>query len=461
MHKQIDSLLTAPHELSLPTELLIDKKVYQCVRILRFLSGQRVVIEAYSSEQKVIIKLFMGNSKGKRHWNRELKGYDAAKKAELIIPEMLQSIALKEGAFVVIYEFIENSSVLTEELTKPQLLLDYVANIHNSGIYQDDFHFNNILIANDIFYLIDLASVCQEKTSPLSKKQSLINLAMLIAQYSPVGQQQLLEAMEVYYEARGWAFSNAELVKFTKLLSTQWCRRRDKRLEKCFRSSTRVVYNRKWGSEYAFERPFIKDVGIELINDLENLIKQGQVLKAGNSSTVVGINYAGRSLVVKRYNIKSVGHFLRRCLRRSRAAHSWEQASLLQLLRISHMHCYGFVEKRWGPLHSTAYLIMDWAPTAKTLDTVVFNEPQELPSIKKQLQDIFKTFYDFKLVHGDCKATNFLYEENKTLSLIDLDVMRQVKSTSSFLPLHQKDKGRFLKNWTGTSVEPFFKTLFR
>jgi len=461
MHKQIDSLLTAPHELSLPTELVIDKHVYQCVRILRFLPGQRVVIEAYSSEKKVIIKLFKGNSKGKRHWSRELKGYDAAKKVELIIPEMIQSVALKEEAFVVIYEFIEESTVLTEELTKPQLLLNYVANIHKSGLYQDDFHFNNILIANDVFYLIDLASVCQEKTTPLSKKQSLANLAVLVAQYSPDGQQQMLEAMEVYYQARGWTFSNAELELFKTLLSIQWCRRRDKRLEKCFRSSTRVVYNREWRLEYAFERSFIQDVGIELVRDLESLIEQGQVLKDGNSSTVVGINYADRLLVVKRYNIKSISHFLRRCFRRSRAAHSWEQANLLQLLRISHMHCYGFVEKRWGPLHSTAYLIMDWAPTAKTLDNVVLNEPQELACIKKQLKDIFKKFNDFQLVHGDCKATNFLYQENKTLSLIDLDAMRQIKSASSFLPLHKKDKGRFLKNWTGTSLELVFKAIFR
>lgn len=458
MSNSINTLLTSANEVVFPFELSFNAQTFRCVRLLRFLSNNRVVVEAFCNEQHVVIKLFVPNQKGKRNWKRELRGYQAAKAAKLNVPEQLLNIEVEGYGYAIVYSYIDGSHVLTEEKTEPSLLMAYVASLHDKGIYQDDFHFNNILLSGGEFYLIDLSSVRDDSSASLKKDISLANLALLVAQYSPNGQKQMQVALSHYYQQRGWEWDDKAIVDFEMKVLAAWNRRKNYCLSKCFRSSTRIKYERTWQHQYSFERAFIDKVGLNFINEIESLVEQGKILKAGNSSTVVGIEYAGYPLVIKRYNVKGVGHFLRRCLRPSRAAHSWKQANLLQLLNLPHMHCHGFLEKRWGPLHATAYLIIDWAQQAETLDKVVLSNNELLPNIYSQMKTMFSVFRDFQVTHGDCKATNFLYQD-ETVSLIDLDAMYQVKSSTKFALLHQKDKTRFLKNWVNTPHELTFKNM--
>jgi hypothetical protein len=44
-----------------------------------------------------------------------------------------------------------------------------------------------------------------------------------------------------------------------------------------------------------------------------------------------------------------------------------------------------------------------------------------------------------------------MIDREGVVSLIDLDAMRQVFSSSRFFKMHKKDKERFLRNWKATS----------
>ena len=57
-----------------------------------------------------------------------------------------------------------------------------------------------------------------------------------------------------------------------------------------------------------------------VIDDPNEFIARGKLLKGGGSATVASIELDGRALLIKRYNIKSPLHWLKRFWRPSRAA---------------------------------------------------------------------------------------------------------------------------------------------
>ena len=82
---------------------------------------------------------------------------------------------------------------------------------------------------------------------------------------------------------------------------------------------------------------------------------------------------------------------------------------------------------------------------------------QELETNEKEtvalFRDLFRIFADYRISHGDMKATNFLVKE-KILHVLDLDAMVRHRTDVKFKEKFNKDLQRFRKNWLGTLLEP-------
>ena len=71
---------------------------------------------------------------------------------------------------------------------------------------------------------------------------------------------------------------------------------------------------------------------------------------------------------------------------------------------------------------------------------------------------LFRILADYRISHGDMKATNFLVR-NGTLHVLDLDAMERSRTKAKFREKFGRDLTRFQKNWVGTSIEPEIEKL--
>lgn len=86
----------------------------------------------------------------------------------------------------------------------------------------------------------------------------------------------------------------------------------------------------------------------------------GHLYKTGGAASVGRVEVAGRTLVVKRYNIKGFAHWLKRFWRPSRAWHSWQEGNRLAFLGIATPKPLALLEKRFLWLRSRAYLVTEY-----------------------------------------------------------------------------------------------------
>lgn len=218
-----------------------------------------------------------------------------------------------------------------------------------------------------------------------------------------------------------------------------------------------TAYNKSFFQEYSFRRSFFENDGEKFIQEIDNLVSNGQILKAGNSATVVEVNYGDKRLVIKRYNIKGFWHFLTRCYRPSRAAVSWRNGNLLQLLGIATPKPLGFIEKRIGWFRTKAYLICERGGGQEIATVFKYRIPTDKE--QNQLKDMFAVFKKYQISHGDLKATNLLIKKKGQIQLIDLDAMQEYQNKNSFQIAFNKDKNRFMKNWENTEIKDLFNSL--
>lgn len=449
VNEQIKAFL-AGKTVSAPFDMVTQAGHYHCQQILRLLVGRRLVVKAEHQGQPVLLKLFKPSRKGQRELAREIKGYQSCKRAGVAVPEQVLINENLSDCLAVGYEFLADSVPFDGTFSDSSLaekLIQLMLQCHRGGIYQQDIHPDNILLTQQGLVLIDMASVRGKAGKPLSKDKSLTNLALLIAQFQPDQQAILLQHLERYFQQRGWSFDTKAKQSFNKRLNRVWQKRKKNYLKKCFRPCTMTAYKKTTKIEYAFKRPFLEAVTQDLIHQIDTLVEQGKVLKAGNSATVVVTRLAGQDVVIKRYNIKSFWHFLKRCWRPSRAANAWRFGNLLELIDISTPKVLGFIENRQGPLRKTAYLICALSTDAEELNRVF---PDALPPqrIMEQVERIFSLMARYKLSHGDLKASNLLLNADRQVELIDLDAMQEHRISFFERRAQQQDKRRFLRNWS-------------
>lgn len=447
----------------LPFELDVSGAGYLCTKVLRLLPGRRLVLLAQNSEKQLcVIKLFVKNRKGHREFKRELVGHQLACKAGVRVPQMVQQNEKSSDYYIVVYEFIEQSETISANDISQQVgdVFEFIANMHQQGIYQDDIHFDNLLFTNGELVLIDLGSVKTDSPGkPLKKQTSITNLAKFMAQLTVKERQSAISIVDRYYQKRQWQFDAAEQATLLSAIELVWQKRKKEYLNKNFRDCTMTYFYHDFHWQYAFRREFWEKWQIADIADIEQLFDKAKLLKAGNTATVIQTELAGRQVVIKRYNIKSFPHALSRMFRKSRASNSWQNANLLEFIGIPTVKPLGFIEKRWGWFRGTAYFLAEYQAAEELLD--VYQRRQPEPDESSQIQSIFRLLQACKIGHGDMKAQNLLLSQDGEVLLIDLDSLVEYCSESLGEKAHAQDKKRFLRNWADGPLYQYFSTLLK
>ena len=436
----------------------------QLLSLLRVLPGQRYVGAGVWRGRTVLAKLLVGN-KAARHFQRELQGVRLLAEQGLTTPLLLAD-GLQEGeGGWLLFEFLEGAHSLGDAweqvaalpvLADPQLdvlgqALAAIAELHAKGLWQEDLHLDNLLRHDDKLYLIDGAGICVEHAGqPLSRQKVLENLGVFFAQL-PKSLEPFTEELLVHY-----LLANPEHALPLEMLQKQVSKVRSWRLKDFLNKVGRKC------SLFSVQRgPFAlrairreeEAAMLPVLEQADQLLDQGHLYKTGGAASVGRVEVAGRSLVVKRYNIKGLAHWFKRFWRPSRAWHSWREGNRLAFLGIATPKPLAVLEKRFLWLRSRAYLITEYLPGPDIIERFApFVESGAAPESELvALEALFAELLKERISHGDFKGHNLFWQEDRW-ALIDLDSMCQHSSLSSFAPAYARDRARFMRNWPETSA---------
>ena len=444
-----------------PATLSLDK-------LLRVLPGQRYVGVAEWRGRAVLAKLLVGG-KAARHFQRELSGARLLAEQGLATPLLLVD-GLREGeGGWLLFDYLADARSLADEWreieTQPLLsaaqqallgeALALIARLHGKGLWQEDLHLDNLLRHDGRLYLIDGGGVrAQTPGQPLPRDRVLANLGVFFAQL-PVGLDGFIEELLVHY-----LLVNGEHALPLEALLEQVGKVRHWRLRDYLRKLGRdcsLFSARRSAAALRVVRREEEERLAPLLADPDAAIAAGRSLKLGGSSTVALVEQGGRQLVVKRYNIKGFGHWLKRCWRPSRAWHSWREGNRLAFLGIATPRPLAMLELRSLWLRRRAYLVTEHAAGEDIIARFrpYLGNPGEAAAPPEHelraLDELFAALRRERISHGDLKGSNLLWQAGKW-ALIDLDAMRQHRRAGSFAPAYARDRARFLRNWPADSA---------
>ncbi|ODN65557.1 3-deoxy-D-manno-octulosonic-acid kinase [Methylophaga muralis] len=429
-----------------PVELELGGTQYQILSVLRFLAGRRIVLHASNESGEFVLKIFAAQGKGQQEYQRELKAHQHCTQADISVAPILQHADDQQGICFIVYAFLPKAVTLNElsEDAFPLIaLFDLFGRCHQNQCYQQDPHLDNFVFSNNILYLLDLASVvCPKKR--LKMATCLNNLARLMAQFPLEQQEWMLDGLPAYFAARNMPLDPIVEQQLLGKIKKARDYRQTHYLKKQFRSCTMTRYRKSLMLEAAWRGNLSTALAEQPLTVLNKAMQDGIALKKGNSATVVKSELLGQPVVIKRYNMKTPWHFLRRCLRKSRANVSWYNANLLEFLGIATPQPFGFVEQRFLGLRQKAYFICEHI-VGRSLADLSDSEIQQ-PEMLQQISDLFEQLHLHHIYHGDLKATNWLVDNQQKIWLIDLDAMQQI-TKAGFKRLHKEDQQRFLRNW--------------
>lgn len=431
------------------TEVLVRKDT------LRVLPGKRWVVNAAWGEHEVVAKIFTNI----KHAQRELRGLKVLATTPVNMPKLLHhGWAAQQGFYVLIFEkIIETQDVnqLWWNGNKSQRdnilhrLILLLAQMHQCGIKQNDLHLKNFVLSQDKLYVLDAADITKTyHDRPLNISDSLKNMALLLAQVAPAYDQECERWYLDYVKQRHIIFTIRDVGRLQKWVKFWRAKHFKFYAKKVFRTTSQLASHSTWRKFSVYDRHYDSLELQDLLQDPEKYLQAGEVLKDGNTCTVVRVKTGEHDWVVKRYNIKGFWHGVKRALQTSRAAICWRSVMLLKSLRLSVVTPVAMLEKRIGPLRSTAYFIMQYEEGISLQDfaaTVELTAPQ-LPIVAHRVACLFDDLQALKISHGDLKASNILLTEDGP-KLLDLDAMRFHHCNFSWKKAKLKDEKRFAKNW--------------
>ncbi|MGE6527603.1 lipopolysaccharide kinase InaA family protein [Pseudomonas sp. NPDC077382] len=448
---------------ALPLTVLLPGGELRLMQWLRVLPGQRYVARGEWQGCRVLAKLLVG-TKAERHFAREKAGAALLAEQEMTTPALVaDGFAAGQGGWLL-FDYLDGAESLYQSWrgveTQPMLsdaqqvvlgeALGVIAQLHFKGLWQSDLHLDNLMRHEGRLYLIDGGGVqAQIPGQPLARAEVMQNLGVFFAQL-PASLDPYIEELLVHY-----LLVNSEHALPLDALRQKICKVRRWRLRdylsKLGRDCSQFSAIRN-SRQLCMVR---RESGLAL-NDLlaapDLAVEQGRALKRGGSSTVALFDQPGRQLVVKRYNIKGPGHWLRRCWRPSRAWHSWVEGNRLEFLGIATPRPLAMLELRWLGLRRRSYLITEYAAgediIARFQPYLASSPP--MPELLA-LDQLFEALLRERISHGDMKGTNLLWEQERW-SLIDLDAAQQHGSDTSFARAYAKDRARFLRNWPANSA---------
>lgn len=179
----------------------------------------------------------------------------------------------------------------------------------------------------------------------------------------------------------------------------------------------------------------------------DNWMTQGDMIKDGDTTTVVRVTVGGVDCMIKRYNLVSSIHAVKRAPRPSRAWRHWYHAHRLLTLGAWTPEPLLAMERRLGPLRRQAWLVTRTVPGRNLLEDLgTLEDPDALRRMLEQFREWFLFMRRHRVNHGDLKISNFL-SRPEGLLVLDLDSMRWPVGRRRFERGFQRDAARFMRNW--------------
>lgn len=447
-----------------PFTLELDNASLVCTEILRHLPGKRLVCAGLLGGQRVVAKLYLDLSRAGTHARREEKGARMLATRGVPGPRLVLATAIGK-AHAVVYEYIENSSTaldvwkgLTDGAQRQLLicrLAEVIAQHHNAGLVQEDLHLGNFLCAGETIYTLDAAAI-MVSGSPISRRPSLQNLALLFAQFPPGNDGLVPAAYARYAQARAWTTTLSDNAQLQQVIEQRRQRREHDYLRKIFRESSAFVSRKRFDHYYVCARSDYNDATRYALEHPAVLFQCAHYLKRGNTSTVAITSVNEQRVVVKRYNIKNLGHGLKRAFRPTRAAISWRNAQRLRFYDIATPRPIALIEHRFGPLRRVSYFVSAFREGESAAAYFGRTNPEQAMPVAQRIVALLRQLRRLNLSHGDLKATNLLICDSEVL-LTDLDSLTRHRNDAAAARAHARDLQRFMRNWEG---QPVLHALF-
>lgn len=433
-------------------------------QVLRIIPKKRIVAKGCWEGKTVIAKIFLSKN-AKKHAENDCKGIAALTKKKVPTPSLLYSDTV-ENIAILLFEYIPQSKDLDvallaadDKLILLKSVITEIATQHVLGILQKDLHFGNFLIQEEDekinIFTLDGAQI-QSCGDRLDKKISMKNIALFLSQLG-VGQSDLQETLFRFYATlRGWLLQSSDIPHLHALIDEVNQDRWKNFSQKINRNSTAFVKLRQGKYHGMCKRDRQK---LEFLAFLKNpdaifQLTSSCILKAGNSATVIKAELDGEYVVIKRYNIKNIWHYLRRCLRPTRAACCWRIAQKLELFHVATACPIAFIEKKSFGLRGASYYVTEYVEGENAKN--YFHKKQSADNIAAMLKMIKQLFCKIKILnisHGDLKITNIVIDRDKKPVIIDLDGAIEHDSLSTLHSTWKKQLRRFERNFSsqGTS----------
>lgn len=440
-------------DLTTPFTVELDGGTCECVEVLRWLPGKRLVARARYCERNVVVKLFIGRG-AKRRFAREKTGVAHLLASRVRSPGLVDASFLKKGfvkkgsldevGWALIFEYIDATAVSVDARQAAEAVATALGCLHADGVVHRDVHLDNFMLAGDEVYVIDGDSV-KKLRGTLGETPSLGHLAVFLAQYPPSEAVAIERLLTCYERARGWPPVADRLSRLRASVVVARQRRVHHFLAKTQRACTEFVRLSDWHSNVLARREIFDKPLRAFAEDPETHLADGEIIKAGNSATVFRLDLGGQSVIVKRYNVKNPWHRVRRWFK-PRARIAWRNGQRLRFLGIPTADPLVLVERRWGPFRGLAYLVMADRGNQDLASQVASNGWQ--PAWLDAVAGLFADLRTAGLRHTDTKATNFLVQDDRVY-LIDLDGMTEGGGARLG---GAEDVRRFLANWRGEDL---------
>ena len=410
--------------------------VGQC---LRTVPGRRMVYDGIFENQNVIIKVFLSRFHGRRHFQREMNGYEYLKLRDISTAEIVTHGRNSDGKWVLVLKKIDNAqdvhSLLAESNDNEHQkiligkMLTLLAKMHRAGVLQQDLHSGNFLWDGNNVYALDPAQMQYYLgfANRIGRQKSLEQLALIATAFMNYNYDEKKELFNTYFEKRGWQLDKSVLEQIEILCHKARQGQIKRFLKKSLRTCTDFIREKYGLWQGVFNRQLFGNLNRdEFMASLDDAMEDGEILKRGNTCFVSRIQAAGKDIVVKRYNYKGLWHSLRHTFKGSRAKKCWLFGHRLRWLSVPVAEPLAYIELRYCGIIRQSYILNKYIDGQSVLDYV--NQPDLDKEARQEARGktyaLLDQIAEHKITHGDLKASNILICDDQPV-LIDLDSMKR------------------------------------
>lgn len=409
---------------------------FQLLKILREIPFRRKVYLAKKEKSYFILKIFSLN----KEYLKELKGALILNESDVLTPKII-SFGEKNTEYFIIFEYINNAIILEDYLKSNQdsikknvikQLFQTNKLLHRLNIIQKDNHLRNYLIAENNIYVIDGGMI--KKIKFFTSLRKLINFALLESKIDPA----LLKDNINFYQSKISLTLKNIFKRYFIFKSIQRFLQKTLRTSSEFNresNSTRLILKRR---DFQFH-----------FKEIDELLNNAEVIKNGNTCTV----FRYENIVIKKYNLKSIWHFVALQFKKSRGLNSWQITNALNLINISTPSPYFYYEKRFLFFRLKSYFAMSYEESLNIKDFEGrLKTSQSRKFFSEKLFKFFNKLSFYRFIHGDLKHTNILVNnKNDDIFMIDFDKSFFSKYQYIYNFRIQKQLNRFYSNWEPSS----------